>query len=97
EAGRLEEAIREYRDAAPIVSNLPTDDHGRFTQWVALARIQIDLSRLLATSGKNQEAASACREVLAMRDRLEKEFAGKPKSRRDLASSHVDMGFALKK
>ena len=90
EGGKLEDASREYRDAAPLVSNLPIDIQVRFRRWVGLAIIQVDLGLLLATNGKNQESETAYAEVLAIRDKLEKEFASKAEIRRDLAASQVD-------
>jgi tetratricopeptide (TPR) repeat protein len=97
EAGRAQEAQPVYDAAAALSRKLPDDFSARLlVHWRGLARSHIELARLLETTGKPQGAEAAFRRALAIQEKLEAEYGGKPECRREVARSHVETAWPLR-
>ena len=73
----------------------PADLPGRLSHWKGLIRTHLELGRMLTAAGKNDEAQAAYREALALRDRVDKEFADKAEFH-NLAASYLVIASNLK-
>jgi tetratricopeptide (TPR) repeat protein len=94
--GKLEEALRAYRDGLAIVERLATADQSS-TQW------QLDLSvsynkvgDVLLEQGMLEEALKAYRDSLAIRERLTAADRSNTLWQRDLSLSYEKVGDVLK-
>jgi tetratricopeptide (TPR) repeat protein len=95
ETGRAREAMEVYGAVVVPEAKGPADLPVRLNHWMGLVRAHLELGRMLTAARKHDEAQAAYREALAVRNRLEKEFANKPDFRLELASSQLGMGYSF--
>jgi tetratricopeptide (TPR) repeat protein len=93
--GSIEEAQHVFSRAEPFLEKLDADAPTRFKHWQELYRIHTSFYYPLLQKGKQEEARACCRSVVAIMDKLEKEYGAQDEYRGALAKINASGGWFL--
>jgi eukaryotic-like serine/threonine-protein kinase len=94
-AGRMEEALEDYRQGRALFTRLTEGDLERSAYQDGLAGSCLNMGIALQSLGRNEEAELAYRQALALLKKLHRQEPNVPGFQHDLATAYNDLGQVL--